>query len=85
VQGHWVTAKPKGSQTLIHLCERCADWDGDGPGGNTGIFLSSDDKSRTYEDLKANGVQFKVELTEASWVPGKCAILKDLDGNELWT
>ncbi|MDG7016689.1 MAG: VOC family protein [Nitrososphaerota archaeon] len=83
-QGHWVTAKPKGSKTVIHLCEKCADWEGDSPGGNTGIYLTSDDKTRTYNELKAKDVQFKVELTDAPWAPGKYAILKDLDGNEFW-
>ena len=84
LQGHWITAKPKGSHTVIHLCEKCEDWGDDGPGGNTGIYLSSDDKERTYRELKAKGVQFKVELTEAAWAPGKYAIFADLDGNEYW-
>ena len=83
-QGHWVTVKPRGSQTVIHLCEKCDEWENDRPGGNTGIYLSSDDKERTYQELKARGVQFKVELTEAPWAPGKYAILKDLDGNEFF-
>ena len=84
LRGHWVTVKPKGSQTIIHLCEKCDDWEDDRPGGNTGIFLTSDDKERTYQELRARGVRFKVELTEAPWAPGKYAILKDLDGNEFW-
>jgi uncharacterized glyoxalase superfamily protein PhnB len=84
-EGHWVTVKPKESEMLIHLCEKCDDWESDCPGGNTGIYLDSEDKERTYKELKARGVQFKVDLTEAPWAPGgKYAILKDLDGNEFW-
>jgi len=83
-QGHWVTVNPKGSKVTIHLCEKCDDWEGDKPGGNTGIYLTSDDKEKTYRELKARGVQFKVELTEAPWASGKYAILRDLDGNEYW-
>jgi len=84
VQGHWVTVGPKGSQAVIHLCEKCSDWENDKPGGNTGIYLSCENKEETYRELKAKGVEFKVELTEAPWAPGKYAVLKDLDGNEFW-
>jgi catechol 2,3-dioxygenase-like lactoylglutathione lyase family enzyme len=82
IQGHWVEAKPKGSSTVLHLGEKCNEWRGDSPGGNTGIFIRSDDKAKTYQELKAKGVEFSVELTEASW--GTYAIFKDPDGNEFW-
>ncbi len=82
IQGHWVEAKPKASGTVLHLCEKCKEWGTDSPGGNTGIFMGSDDKTKTYEELKAKGVEFSVELTKESW--GTYAIFKDLDGNEFW-
>ncbi|MGD1055473.1 MAG: VOC family protein [Nitrososphaerales archaeon] len=82
VQGHWVTVKPRSSKVVIHLCERCEEWEGDRPGGNTGIGFYSDDKKKTYEELRAKGVEFKKELT-TEWF-GTYAIFKDPDGNEFW-
>jgi lactoylglutathione lyase len=82
MQGHWVEVKPKGSKVVIHLCEKCKEWGKDSPGGNTGIFIRSDDKKKTYEELKAKGVEFSTELTKESW--GTYAIFKDPDGNEFW-
>ena len=39
-EGHAVFVKPKGSSSpLLHLCERCADWGDDRPGGRTGVWL----------------------------------------------
>jgi len=82
IQGHWVEAKPKGSSAVLHLCEKCKEWEDDSPGGNTGIFIKSDDKAKTCEELKGKGVEFTVELTKESW--GTYAIFKDPDGNEFW-
>ena len=82
VQGHWVTVRPKGSNVVIHLCEKCEEWEGDLPGGNTGIGLYSPDKKKTYEQLKSKGVRFKKELT-TEWF-GTYAIFMDPDGNEFW-
>lgn len=82
IQGHWVTVRPKGSKVVIHLCERCEEWGGDSPGGNTGIGFYAPDKKRAYEDLKAKGVIFKKELT-TEWF-GTYAIFVDPDGNEFW-
>jgi len=84
VQGHWVTAKPRGSNIVIHLCAKCEDWGDDRPGGQTGIFIKTDDKEKTYRELKSRGVEFDVELQEAPWGGGKYAIFKDLDGNRFW-
>jgi len=84
LQGHWVTVRLKGAQGVIHLCEKCDEWENDKPGGNTGIYLTCADKEKTYRELKAKGVDFKVELTEAPWAPGKYAVLMDLDVNEFW-
>lgn len=82
IQGHWVTVSPKGSNFMIHLCEKCEEWEGDSPGGNTGIMFYTPDKKQTYEELKAKGVRFKKELT-TEWF-GTYAIFMDPDGNEFW-
>lgn len=82
IQSHWVEAKHPASPAVLHLCDRCAEWGDDRPGGNTGIFLRSDDKERTYRELKARGVEFAQELTKESW--GTYAVFKDLDGNKFW-
>lgn len=84
IQGHWVEVKPKGSTSVIHLCEKCEDWGTDLPGGQTGIFIKSDDKENTYNEMKKKGVEFAVELQEAPWGGGKYAIFKDPDGNQFW-
>jgi len=39
IEGHTVFVRPKGSNTLLHLCERCDAWEGEKPGGRTGIWL----------------------------------------------
>jgi lactoylglutathione lyase len=40
IEGHAVFVKPQGSQAiLLHLCEKCDDWENDHPGGRTGIWL----------------------------------------------
>ena len=84
VQGHWVTAKPPASGVVLHLCGKCEDWEDDRPGGHTGIFIKTDDKEKTYKELKSRGVKFEVELVEAPWSGGKYAIFKDMDGNKFW-
>jgi lactoylglutathione lyase len=82
IQGHWVTVKPPLSKTVLHLCARCEEWKNDSPGGQTGIFITSDDKEKTYRELKVRGVEFSKELTTESF--GTYAIFRDLDGNEFW-
>ena len=84
VQGHWVAAKLPRSNVVIHLCGKNEDWEDDRPGGQTGIFLKSDDKEKTYRELKSRGVEFDVELRDAPWGGGTYAIFKDLDGNKFW-
>ena len=39
IEGHTVFVKPKGSDSLIHLCGKCDAWEDDRPGGRTGIWL----------------------------------------------
>ncbi len=38
-EGHTVFVRPKGSNSLLHLCGHCGDWEDDRPGGRTGIWL----------------------------------------------
>lgn len=82
VNGHWVTVRPPGSSLVLHLCAKCKEWGNDRPGGQTGIMFQTDDKKRTYRELKARGVEFSTELT-TEWF-GTYAIFKDLDDNKFW-
>ncbi len=39
-EGHAVFVRPRSGQSpLLHLCEECDSWQGDRPGGPTGIWL----------------------------------------------
>ncbi len=74
--GHWVTAAPESSQTVLHLCE--------GPlePGNTGIAFDCADIDRTYEELSSKGVEFTSKPEDRGW--GKFAMFRDPYGNEFW-
>ena len=37
--GHAVFLRPRGGGTMIHLCSRNDSWEGDKPGGRTGVWL----------------------------------------------
>ncbi len=39
-EGHAVFVRPGDSPSLIHLCGECEAWEGDRPGGRTGIWFS---------------------------------------------
>jgi catechol 2,3-dioxygenase-like lactoylglutathione lyase family enzyme len=80
--GHWVTVRPRGSKLLIHLCEKCREWGDDRPGGTTGIGFYADDLQRTYDELRAKGVKFKIEPTAGK--SRTYALFEDPDGNEFW-
>ena len=73
---HWVVARPKGADWMLHLCE------GDLEPGNTGIGFYSDDVKRTVAYLKKKGVEFDQDYTKADW--GGNASFKDPDGNVIW-
>jgi predicted enzyme related to lactoylglutathione lyase len=79
VEGHWVTVWPKGAGWKVHLCEGEAS---DMEPGNSGVALYVKDLEREYKRLKAKGVKFAMPVTTKPW--GTFALLKDLDGNELW-
>ncbi len=39
-EGHAVFVRPRGAPSpLVHLCEECDSWQGDRPGGPTGVWL----------------------------------------------
>lgn len=82
MQGHWVAVKLRNSSTVLHLCAKCEEWGNDTPGGETGIGFRSDDKEKTYKELKAKGVEFVEEL-HTEWF-GTFAKFRDLDGNQFW-
>lgn len=99
-RGHFVTVRPKNSTTLLHLCERCGEWAGDSPGGQTGVWFKSGEGTclkgtesliphSSPEDLEKTYVELKkrgVEFSKGlSTTPyGKYAVFKDLDGNEFY-
>lgn len=76
VEGHWVTAWPKGVTWKLHLCE------GKLERGNTGIGLYTEDVEKAAAELKKKGVKFSRPVTKADW--GTSAMIEDPDGNELW-
>ncbi|MDG7012474.1 MAG: VOC family protein [Nitrososphaerota archaeon] len=76
-EGHWITVAPRGSKTMLHLCES------DEPEkGNTGIALATDDLNKTYEELKGKGVKFPHPPKDDGW--GMYAQFEDPDENIIW-
>ena len=76
-RGHWITVAPKGSKTVLHLCQsRNLEK------GNTGIALSTKDIEKTYEELRAKGVEFPHPPKDEGW--GVFAQFEDPDGNIIW-
>jgi predicted enzyme related to lactoylglutathione lyase len=47
----------------------------------TGISMECDDVNKTYEELRAKGVEFAKPPKTESW--GTAAIMKDSEGNEI--
>lgn len=76
-QGHWITVAPKGSATVLHLCEG-----EELERGNTGIALLAEDIEKTFNELKAKGVKFPHPPKDDGW--GVYAQLEDPDGNIIW-
>lgn len=74
----WVELKIRGSDTRLVL------FTPDGHENRIGTFQSlsfvADDVTKTYEELRANGVEFTGPPTVADW--GSSAIFKDADGNQ---
>ncbi len=75
-EDHWVTARVKGSESKLHLCET------DLEPGNTGICFYSDDVKAEVAALKKKGVKFSKDYTKTEW--GETAMFDDADGNVFW-
>jgi len=77
-EGHWITAKPKGSRgPALHLCETTPH-----EKGNTGIMFVAEDVNKTYEELLKKGVKFSKKPKDEGW--GLYAMFSDPDGHEFW-
>ena len=76
-RGHWITVAPRGSETVLHLCQG-----NDLERGNTGIALSAEDIDKTYKELRAKGVKFLHPPKDEGW--GVFAQFEDPDGNIIW-
>ncbi len=75
--GHWITVRPRGSDTKIHLCESK-----ELEPGNTGIAFYSSDVEKEVKKLKEKGVKFTQDVSDRGW--GKFAMFSDPDGNVFW-
>jgi predicted enzyme related to lactoylglutathione lyase len=78
-EGHWITVMPKGSKTLLHLCEASKS---KLERGNTGISFAVDDLDKTYEQMSRKGIKFTQKPVDKGW--GKFAMFSDPDGNVFW-
>lgn len=74
---HWITVKPKGSKTILHLCEVSKSML---EPGNTGIGFEVDSVDKTYKELAKKSVKFTKMPNDPGW--GKQARFVDLDRNE---
>ncbi len=77
-EGHWITVAPKGSDLLIHLCEKFYPLEP----GNSGFSFRTKDVAEEEKALRAKGVEFVEPTTKEDW--GTYATFKDPDGNEFW-
>lgn len=82
----WVVVAPPGSSGSTILLARAStpeqeSFIGNQSGGRVFLFLSTDDFTRDYEDMRTQGVQFVREPKTEDY--GTVAVFKDLYGN-LW-
>lgn len=54
--------------------------EGQEPGGFSNITFFADDVEKTYEEMRARGVEFVQEPEAADW--GTAAIFRDPEGNQ---
>jgi len=73
----WIELGIPGAETSLVLFT--PDGHEDRIGGFQNVTFFTDNVQRTYEELRAKGVEFVQEPKAADW--GTAAILKDLDGN----
>lgn len=74
----WIELKIRGTEAGITLFTPPGHEDRIGT--FTGISFLCDDIQKTYDDLKARGVEFTQDLQVESW--GSSAIFKDSEGNQ---
>lgn len=82
----WVVVAPPGSSGATLLLARASTPEqvaaiGNQTGGRVFLFLATDDFRRDYEEMRAAGVRFVREPTNAPY--GTVAVFQDLYGN-LW-
>ena len=82
----WVLVRPRGTDGAALLLARASDdyqrtFVGNQSGGRVFLFLSTDDFTRDYDKLVANGV--KIIREPAQFDYGTVAVFEDLYGN-LW-
>ena len=73
----WIELRVGGSDTRFVLFTMD---DGPKPGGSFNGALACDNVERTYDELKARGVEFVTPPKKEPW--GTFAIFKDPDGNQ---
>ncbi|HKR64492.1 MAG TPA: VOC family protein [Thermoanaerobaculia bacterium] len=71
----WLELKIGGAETRIVLFNT----PGKEPGGFSNVVFQSDNVQKTYEELKAKGVEFTQEPKTEHW--GVSAMFKDSEGN----
>lgn len=72
----WIELGIPSAQTSVVLFSM----DGQKPGGPSNVTFWADDVEKTYQEMKARGVQFIQEPQKADW--GTAAIFQDLEGNQ---
>jgi catechol 2,3-dioxygenase-like lactoylglutathione lyase family enzyme len=82
----WVVVAPPGSVGTTILLARASKPEqerfiGNQSGGRVFLFLNTDDFWRDYDEMRAKGIDFVRQPTEAPY--GTVAVFKDLYGN-LW-
>ncbi|MBN9120771.1 MAG: VOC family protein [Planctomycetes bacterium] len=80
----WVVVRPPGGGTALLLAKAATPEQaarlGDQTGGRVFLFLSTDDFSKDYEEMKARGVRFTEGPREEGY--GTVAVFLDLYGNK---
>ncbi len=71
----WIELKIGGAETKVVLFSP----PGQEPGGFSPVVWQSDNVQKTYEELKARGVEFTQEPKSESW--GTSAMFRDSEGN----
>lgn len=71
----WIELKIGGAESKVVLFS----WGDKEPGGFSNVVFQSDNVQKTYDELKARGVEFTQEPKSEGW--GTSAMFKDTEGN----